>query len=294
MALYPFLGYDHRISEAKVLFWPIPYDRTACYVPGSRFGPSALLEASFYVEDWDEQFQQDLTKRIPWTTLNSLEINAAGPKEMVEKIQKEAQGWIQSGRLLFSLGGEHTITLPLVEAHRNLWPELGVVQIDAHCDLRHTYENSTYSHATVMRRIVEQNIPLWQIGIRSLSEEEYHFLESHPSQIHTLYAHQIRHYSPKDWEKIFQDLPPYIYLTIDLDGFDPSVFPGVGTPEPGGITWYQGLEILQALCHARPIVGVDVVELIPQPYHRQSEYGAAKLVYKVLNFIFSPQGQGIG
>ncbi|RME83820.1 MAG: agmatinase [Planctomycetota bacterium] len=270
----------------KIWFLPVPYEGTVSYAPGTRFGPKAILEASAQVELWDQETRQDLSKKVSFQTLPPLEINLASPREMMDEIYQTAKKILSTSEaLLFSFGGEHSISYPLVKAHQDRYGKIGVVQIDAHADLRSEFEGTPYSHACVMRRIYELGIPILQVGIRSLSEEESGLLDE-TKEIQTLWADQFETSSQEEWEAALSQLPEQIYLTVDVDGFDPSILPGTGTPEPGGLSWYTTLKFLRFLAEKKTLVGVDLVELIPLPGSHASEFTAAKLVYKILNYIY--------
>jgi agmatinase len=202
---------------------------------------------------------------------------------MVEEIYKAAKSILNDDKFLVSLGGEHTITPPLVKAHLEKYPELTVLQIDAHGDLRDTYEGSEYSHACAMRRVLELANGV-QVGIRSISSVEIEVLPTLPTTV--VFAREI--HRDDDWIRkvvdALDDVP--VYLTVDLDGLDPSVMPAVGTPEPGGLGWYQVCDLLKELTAQRKVVGFDVNELAPIPGLVAPNLLAAKLVYKTLGYIF--------
>jgi agmatinase len=183
------------------------------------------------------------------------------------------------------LGAEHTVTLGAVRAARQCYPRLSVLQIDAHSDLRDAYDGNRYSHACVMARIHELGVPLVQVGIRAQCREEAELIRSSGS-VHTLYAHQLRARPAAAWiEEMVGHLSEDVYVTVDADGFDPSVIPAVGTPEPNGLTWDEGVQLLRAVCQARRVVGFDVVEVAPVPHSTVSEYALAKLVYKLIGLV---------
>lgn len=272
-------------DRGDVFFLPIPYEGTVSYLPGTRFGPEALLRASGQVETWDWELKEDFSAKVPFQTLSPLEPVASGPKEMMDSIYSRAQALLEKGGFLFSIGGEHSISFPLIKAHREKWENLAVVQIDAHSDLRWEYHGTPHSHASVMRRVVEEGMKVYQFGIRSVCEEEHRFIEESPL-VTTYFSPQVLENSHREIEEIIEGLPDEIYLTIDVDGLDPSIIPGTGTPEPGGLTWYKTLFFLKTLAQKKKIVGCDMVELAPLPGSQISEFACAKLAYKIISYIF--------
>ena len=282
-------------NSSRFIILPIPYDHTTSYMPGARRGPLAILEASTHMELFDEEF-----KTSPFTqgihTLPFMEPNAASPAEMIQLLQNQAAEIINDGKILIILGGEHSISLAPISAYKEIYPDLAVIQFDAHADLRDSFEGTRYSHACVMRRVHDLGIPIAQIGIRSLSEEENKFLSQ--EKICTIYQHDgvtgrdwierieshfLNHGIAKDSKNALSSIP--VYLTFDLDCLDPSIMPATGTPEPGGLDYHTVLRLLKKICAIFNIVGFDVVELSPLPGIVAPDFLAARLIYKIITYI---------
>lgn len=265
---------------------PVPYDLTASYLSGARNGPRAIIEASTHMELYDEELGCE-----PYVagieTLPFLEPTALGPEAMIKKVRARVQGMLgKAGVIPVILGGEHSITLGFVEALLKRHPKLSVLQLDAHADLRDQYQDSPYNHACVARRIAER-CPVVQVGIRSLSVEEARFLRSKKSgNIKTHYAADtLKALSEDRVGALMRGLTDTVCITIDLDVFDPSIMPATGTPEPGGLLWYDVLKILKEAISGRTVAGFDVVELCPMPGSIAPDFLTAKLVYKIMGYI---------
>jgi agmatinase len=280
---FVFGGLEPHLSafeNAKVLIWPVPYERTVSYGQGTHEGPDAIIDASRYMELYDEEIGVE-TASIGIHTLPAIETDR-DPDEMMPALEHEAKNLLRSGKFLCTLGGEHSITPPVVRAFREKFPKLSVLQIDAHADLRDSYEGTKLSHAAAMRRVVEV-CPAVQVGIRSLSAEEARAIPSLPTRI--CWAKDIA--GRTDWvESAVDALTEDVYLTIDIDGLDPSLVPSTGTPEPGGLMWYEVLALLRTLAKKRRVVGMDLVELCKSPMSNAPSFLAAKLIYKTLGYIF--------
>ena len=274
------------IRDAEVVIVPIPYEATTTYGGGARYGPEAILAASRQVELWDEEGDWNPTQNMRLATAGEISPDAGGPAAMLEKIKKRVKPWITDGKMLVSLGGEHTVTLALVESYLTRYPDLTVVALDAHADLRERYENTPLSHACVMRRVWELGRPLTMIGVRSYSAGEYDFIRVAP-RLTLLKARNLKdpEYMHLTLEHLGRIKGP-VYVSFDVDALDPSVMPGTGTPEPGGLSYYQALEILKAIIARGPVVGFDLTELSPIPGHRVSEFTAARLIYKFLGYLY--------
>ena len=244
------------------------------------------------VELWDEEGDWNPSQHIRIATAGEISPDAGGPAAMLDKIKKRVKPWIAEGKMLVSLGGEHTITLALVESYLTKYPDLTVVALDAHADLREKYENSPLSHACVMRRVWELGRPLTMIGVRSYSAGEYDFMRVAP-RLTLLKARNLKDpdYMQLTLEHLGRIKGP-VYISFDVDALDPAVMPGTGTPEPGGLSYYQALEILQAIIARGPVVGFDLTELAPIPGHRVSEFTAARLIYKFLGYLLSGAAGG--
>jgi agmatinase len=279
-----FLALPLRISDyrrAHYAILPVPYDGTVTFQPGTRLGPRAIITASQQVELFDEEYSREFFHR-GIATLPPLESEAAGPREMVEKAYQAARRVLRDGKFLIALGGEHSITSGLVRAVRGKFKKLSVLQIDAHADLRDSYQGSPYSHACVMRRVLELGAPVTAVGVRNYSIEEHRFMKKRG--IAPITPRQMR--EDPDWiVDAVESLSDRVYVTIDIDGFDPAYAPGTGTPEPGGLDWFQVSDLLKATAMNRTIVGADVVEVAPLAGSVQTEFLAAKLIYKLIAHI---------
>jgi agmatinase len=265
---------DSSFESSPLVILPIPLEQTTSYRGGTKDGPAALIHASRFMElaDWEVG---DVPAARGIHTLPALEPRASGPAESLDDIEAAVRWLLKSGKRVGALGGEHSLTYPIVKAYRDAYPNLSVLQFDAHGDLRAAYHGSAYSHASVMRRIVDAGVPTVGLGIRSVCEEE----------IDLIRERRLARFSGRDVARrrvsidtMLEALTDDVYVTLDLDGFDPSEAPGVGTPEPGGFSWFDFLEVMEGLGDRR-VVGFDVVELMPVPGQAVSEFLAAKAAY---------------
>src|SRR5919202_2353288 len=271
-------------EHARVVILPVPLDRTTSYVAGTRNGPHEILVASSHMELWDEETQKDVHS-IGIFTLPEMEFPYAGMDEVSREIRRVTAELVRRDKFVVSLGGEHAITGPLVAAFASKFPGLSVLQIDAHADLRETFMGTPHNHACAMRRVLEY-ARCTQVGIRSLSPEEAQAAPTLPTEI--FYDYNMR--ENPDWiDRIVDSLSETVYVTIDVDGFDPAIMPATGTPEPGGLTWYEGLALLRRVIERRNVVGCDVVELSPMPGNVAPNFLCARLVYKILSYRFGPE-----
>jgi agmatinase len=286
MSFHTFLDLKYRpVKEADAVILPIPYEATTTYGTGTREGPEAVLAASRHLENWDEELDLDVSAKLRLATAPPLMPEAAGPQAMLDKIRKTVQPWIAEGKLILALGGEHTVTVALVQAAQSKYPDLSIVALDAHADFRERYDGSPLSHACTLRRLYETGRPLTLIGVRSFSQEEFNFLRVAPR--FTMFGAQTLK-TPEGWQAALAHLEKLngpVYITVDADVLDPGVMPGVGTPVPGGLSYYQVLEVLKTLAGRGPVVGLDLVELAPIPGQRVSEFTAARILYKALSYI---------
>ena len=272
---------DYKTSP--IVIWPIPLDRTTSYKAGTRYGPRAIIEASRNMETFDEEVWAEVCER-GIATLPQMETEEGSLEQVMANIRTVAGQLATEGKFTVALGGEHSLTGPIVSGFAKKFPDLTVLQIDAHADLREAYQQKPHSHASVMRRVVEI-CPAVQVGIRSLSKEEADVLDQLPTKI--FWAKDLRSRPAAEWaEEVLKGLSDHVYMTIDLDGFDPAYLPATGTPEPGGLDWYQVTDLVRAVAEKKKIVSMDVVELLPQPGHHASDFLAAKLIYKCLGYIF--------
>jgi agmatinase len=274
------------VKEAEAVILPIPYEATTTFGAGTREGPEALLTASRQVELWDEENNWDPSQAIRLATAMPILPEVSGPQAMQDKIRRVVQPWVSQGKLVLAVGGEHTITLPLVQAVQTRYPDFTVVALDAHADLRESYDGSKFSHACALRRVYELGRPLTLIGTRSFSKEEADLLWVAP-RLKMFKALELQ--TPEGWDRLLEHLRQItgpVYLTLELDALDPAIMPGVGTPEPGGLSYYQVLSILATVAQRGPVAGLDLVELAPIPGQRVSEFTAARLLYKALGYIY--------
>jgi agmatinase len=268
-------------DKARVLILPVPYDATTTYTPGTRQGPRAILQASQHLELFDDETGQEVF-RLGIATLEEMEVDVNSPQAMVAKVRTLGEKTLEAGFFPLMLGGEHLLSLGMIQAVASCTEELSILQLDAHADLRQTYQGAEHSNACVMR-LASRSGALVPVGIRSLSVEEHRWAEE--EDLPVFYAKDI-HNRP-DWqERVVAQLHSQVYITIDLDVFDPGVMPAVGTPEPGGLHWYEVLKLLRSVCQARRVVGADIMELCPQPGNIAPDFFAAKLAYKLLAYRF--------
>ena len=271
-------------NNARVVILPIPLDRTTSYVPGTRNGPHEILVASSHMELWDEETQTDVHS-IGIYTLPEMEFPYGTMDEIVAEIQRVGSELVSRDKFVFVLGGEHSITPAVVAAMAAKHPGLSVLQIDAHADLRESFMGTPHNHACAMRRTLEF-ARTTQVGIRSLSPEEAAAVPSLSTAI--FYDFNMR--DDVDWiERVVDSLGEHVYITIDVDGFDPAIMPATGTPEPGGLSWYEALKLLRRVVERRTVVGCDLVELSPMPGHVAPNFLCAKLVYKILSYRFGSE-----
>ncbi|RLC35280.1 MAG: agmatinase [Candidatus Nealsonbacteria bacterium] len=257
-------------EKAKVVIFPVPYNSTTYWKSGTKEGPRAIIEASRHIELYDLETKKDPSKEGIFT-LEPLEPSKNSPQETLARIKSVMDKLLADGKFPIMLGGEHSITLGAIQAFKEKFIDFSVLQIDAHSDLRDEFEGTKYHHASVMKRVKDLGISTTQVGIRSVSEGEE--LEN------VFFTPDL----PVD--KIVSTLKKNVYLTFDLDAFDPSIMPSVGTPEPGGLGWYEVLNLIREVSKKRKIIGADVVELDPIPGLVAPDFLAAKLVYKIISYI---------
>jgi agmatinase len=268
-------------DKARVVILPVPLDRTTSYVSGTRNGPHEILVASSHMELWDEETGTDVHS-IGIFTLPEMEFPFAAMDEVVCEIRRVVSELVSRGKFPLILGGEHSITPAAVGAVAAKYPGLSVLQIDAHADLRDSFMGTPHNHACAMRRTLDF-APITQVGIRSLSSEE---AAAAPSLRTTIfYDYNMR--ADPDWmDRVVDSLTDTVYITIDVDGLDPAIMPATGTPEPGGLSWYEVLALLRKVIARRTVVGCDIVELSPIPGNIAPNFLCAKLIYKILSYRF--------
>ena len=274
--------HPRSFEESKVVVLPVPVDRTTSYAPGTRNGPREILQASSHMELWDEELGADIHEAGIFT-LPEMELPFGELEPLMAEIQRVASGLLARDKFLVALGGEHSITPPLVAAAAARHRGLTVLQIDAHADLRDSYMGTRHNHACAMRRTLE-HAPITQVGIRSMSAEEARAIASLKTTI--FYDTTMRREA--NWiDRVVDTLRDPVYITIDVDGMDPAIMPSTGTPEPGGLSWYEMLALLRATLTRRNVVACDVVELSPIPGLLAPNFLCAKLIYKMVTYKFA-------
>ena len=283
---YPdnFLGLEEEqcrpYKESKAVILPIPYEGTVSYGTGTSKGPSAILDASKQVELYDEELGKEPYNEGIWTE-DELK-PAKDPAKMVEQVYNAAKRHVSAGKFLVSLGGEHSIPTGIVKAYKEKYPKLSVLQFDAHGDLREEYSGTKFSHAAVMSRIREM-CPAVQVGIRAFSKEEAEKIRKNKYPV--FLAKDI--YNDEKWfDSAIKGLSNDVYITFDIDAFDPSIMPATGTPEPGGLQWYPVLKFLRKVFKEKNVVGFDLVELAPIEGRHDCDFLAARLVHKIIGYKF--------
>jgi agmatinase len=270
-------------KSSKFVIQSAPYEYTSSYLSGSDKGPDAMIKASQFVELYDEELDMETYKLKGICTLPPMEFKNKVDEKALKLIEKETRKLIEDDKFPITLGAEHTISFGVVKAVKEKYDDVCVLQIDAHSDLRESYHDNPYSHASVMYRIQEIGVPLTQIGIRAQCFEESQLIKS-SKHIHTFYIHDIRK-NPNWMNEALKSLGKNVYISIDADGFDPSVVPAVGTAEPNGLFWNETLDFLKLVIQKKNIVGFDVVEIAPAKGSILSEYTMAKLIYRLIGYI---------
>lgn len=264
----PFIGSEYSFDESDVVVLPVPYEKTVCYMPGTAKGPKAIIDASMQLEGFDVEFGYEINKKVKIHTAKECGY---------EEIEKRVSEILDKNKLPVVLGGEHSITVPAVKAAAKKYADLSVLQIDAHTDLRDELGGNKNSHGCAMRRVREITKKTVQVGIRDMSAEENECIEKER-------IGKYIHGTDFDIGEVVGQLSDNVYITIDLDGFDPSEVPAVGTPQPGGLHWEKVTAFLRKVAEKKNVVGFDVVELAPIKGQVASDFLAAKLVYKMIGY----------
>lgn len=267
---------DFQTAAAVVL--PVPYDSTTEWHSGARNGPRAIIDASYYLEWFDLEIGKEI-HTCGIHTMPELEPAFDSPENMNSRVYQAVRELLSKSKFVVMLGGEHSISSGAVRAYREIFPDLSVLQLDAHSDLRDRYLGTKFSHACTMRRIREF-CPATQVGIRAVSQEEAEFIRSY--NLHVFYL--MDNQQPLPLAEISSTLSDHVYVTIDLDVFDPSIMSAVGTPEPGGLLWQQTIDLLHHVSTQKKIVGFDIVELCPNQGPASCAFTAAKLAYKFIGY----------
>ncbi len=283
-----FLAIDKKYSnyrDSKVAILPVPYEHTTSYGKGTAGGPAAILDASHYVEFFDEELDRQFCFEKGICSLHPLELGKKKGSKAIAGIYEAVKELIDDGKFVVTLGGEHSISTAPIQAHFNSFKDVSILHFDAHSDLRDEYEGSKYSHACFAARVSEFTTAITQVGIRAQCKEEYDFIKS--KGINTFFAFEIRNgkYGDNWQEEVLKTLKKNVYITFDVDYFDPSIMPSTGTPEPNGFFWDETMKLLRMLGKNNNVVGFDVVELSPRKGFTYPDFLTAKLIYKMLNYF---------
>jgi len=280
-----FAGFEN----ARILVWPISYEGTVSYGGGTGKGAEAIIDASRNMELYDEETDAEVYKLGIHTVAESSSLDE--PEQMMNSLYDRAKELVGTDKFIAMIGGEHSVSAPVIRAHAEKYPSLSVLQIDAHADLRDTYDGTPYSHASIMARVVKDlRIPSVQVGIRSISVEEARELDKLPTKI--FWAKDI---AGRDdwWDDAVDGLSENVYLTIDIDGLDPSLVSATGTPEPGGLGWYETVGLIRTLARKRNVIGMDLTEYSYVEGQNASAFLCAKLIYKTLAFVFEKETEKV-
>ncbi|OFY57750.1 MAG: agmatinase [Bacteroidetes bacterium RBG_19FT_COMBO_42_10] len=270
--------YDY--SSSRIIVVPVPYDETSTWVRGSDMGPDAIMEASVNLEFYDVETGTEVHKK-GIHTIDPVD-EKRSPETLVDAVHSRIWDLLQENKFPVIAGGNHTVSIGSVKAFAEHYKDLSVLQLDAHSDLRQEYEGSRFNHACTMARILEL-APAVQVGIRSVSAEELPFIDKE----RIYYAYEL-YYNKKLYLEAADKLTGNVYVTIDLDVFDPAIMPSTGTPEPGGPDYFELMHFLRDVAKKKNIVGFDVVELCPSPANKMPDFIAAKIIYQLLSYIFCP------
>ena len=270
-------------DASRILIWPVSYEGTVSYGTGTGAGAMAIVDASRNMELYEEETDSEVYK-LGIHTLEEFKPRDT-PEAMMNELYERTKELLGAGKFICMLGGEHSVSAPIIKAHSEKYSDLSVLQIDAHADLRDTYDGTPHSHASIMARVVKDlQIPSVQVGIRSISGDEARALnDGLPTKI--FWARNI--VGRTDWiDDAVDSLSDHVYLTIDIDGLDPSIVPTTGTPEPGGLGWYETLALIRRIAEKKTIVGMDLVEYSYAENYDSPAFLCSKLVYKTLAYIF--------
>jgi agmatinase len=271
------------VEGSRILVWPVSYEGTVSYGTGTGAGAMAIVDASRNMELYEDETDTEIYK-LGIHTLNEFKPRD-DPEDMMDALYERTKELLDADKFICMLGGEHSVSAPVIRAHHEKYPELSVLQIDAHADLRDEYDGTPHSHASIMARVVKDlRIPSVQVGIRSISGDEARSLKQGlPTKI--FWARDI--VGKTGWiDDAVDSLSADVYLTIDIDGLDPSIVPTTGTPEPGGLGWYETLDLIRKIAEKKRIVGMDLVEYSYFENYDSPAFLCSKLVYKTLSYIF--------
>lgn len=277
-------------EKSRFSIIPVPYDATSTYVSGSRRGPAAIIEASANIELYDHELDLEAAREGIFTA-PEVQPLPGDPSAMMSRIENVVSEVLASGSVPVVLGGEHSVSLGAVRAlasgANRSGGEFSVVSFDAHADLRDSYQGTPLSHACFLRRAMDVAGGT-AIGVRSISKEEHDFAKA--SGVRITYAEEINSKGPASVKLDY--IPEDVYVSVDLDVLDPSIMPATGTPEPGGLGWYDLIDLLKRVISGRRVLGFDVVELCPQPGNVAPDFAAAKLIYKLMGIIIKYSADG--
>lgn len=278
-----------NLENSKVVIVQAPYEHTVSYGGGAELGPAGIIESSGYVEFYDDEFDNELCFEIGIATLEPINFDGATDQDALDLIYNQNKALLGMGKFVITLGGEHTISTAPIKAHYEKYPNMSILHFDAHSDLRDTYQDSKYSHASFMARVAEffPTERITQVGIRAQCIEEANFIKE--NKVNTFYASAIRRgLHGIDWQQTTVDsLNDEIYITFDVDYFDPSIMPSTGTPEPDGFLYNETLDLFRKLVKSgKKIIGFDCVELAPVEGVTHPDITTSRLIYKMLNYAF--------
>jgi agmatinase len=276
---------DTAYAQASAVILPIPFDKTTTWLKGADKGPAAIIEASKYLELYDIETDSEVYKEGIFT---AEPIHAASPSVLLRKTDATVSRYLNDNKLVVTLGGDHSVSIGVIKSYAKHYGNLSVLHLDAHADSRDSYEGTPYNHACVIARTREFTKDIVSVGIRSMDSSE----RSSVDRKRTFFAHDI-HDSEKWMKNAVRLLTDSVYITIDLDVFDPGIMPSTGTPEPGGLGWYQIMKLLSTVSKSKRIVGFDVVELCPSK-HKAPDFLAAKLIYTLLSYIHAHKPRSAG
>lgn len=281
---YDFKNESDAYKGSKVVIIGAPFDGTATYQSGTKMGPNAILNASVNVEPYDEELGDIYTLGIFTAGTLKIEEIHTDPKKVIDVLYCASKGIVKDDKFLITLGGEHSLSQGVIKAYKEKYKKLSILQLDAHLDLMEQFGGTRYSHASVSRRVVDDlKCKVTSFGVRVVSKEELEFVKKKKSSISVFYAKDI--YDNDDWhDQAIETLEDYVYITLDVDGLDVSIMPATGTPVPGGLGWYRTMDFLRKVYKERKVVGLDVVELKPNPGNEAPNFLAANLVYKNIGF----------
>jgi agmatinase len=274
---------EHSLDASRVVLLPVPYDATTSYKHGARFGPSAIIAASAEMEDFDPELNCE-PMGVGIHTAPALNASTPDPETMAGRVSEAVDWYAERGKLIGMLGGEHSLSAGAVRTIAACYTDLSVLVFDAQADLRDDYQGMAYSHACASRRMLD-HAPVTLVGVRSMTGEEQAFAREQDIAMFERGADPIT-----DVDAIVAALSNNVYVSFDLDAFDPSFMAAVGTPEPGGMGWWEALRILRAVAERKTIVGFDVMELAPAEGPEASAYTAAKLTYKLIGYATQLRG----